>query len=192
MTRTTTTISGFFAYWRIISGTAAPSRSASQPPTCPGGHASYCPCHLGVPPCRLCSQMEAESGTLWLKCNHAVLLTNPHDTNSFKNCRASGVPSSLSYRTSAGCTRCSEGKSCLTMATGRCVTRPALCSLSVAWPHPTPLIVASQYGGRPFKIPLLSGWVVVVSHPEVMEDLKTRPESQLWLTQALMNVSALA
>ncbi|RPD72767.1 cytochrome P450 [Lentinus tigrinus ALCF2SS1-7] len=44
-----------------------------------------------------------------------------------------------------------------------------------------------KYGARPFKIPLLSGWVVIVSDPEVMEDIKTRPENQLWLTQALMN-----
>ncbi|KAI0690391.1 cytochrome P450 [Cerioporus squamosus] len=44
-----------------------------------------------------------------------------------------------------------------------------------------------KYGSRPFKIPLLSGWVVVVSNPEVMEDIRTRPEDQLWLTQALMN-----
>ncbi|RDX48972.1 cytochrome P450 [Lentinus brumalis] len=49
-----------------------------------------------------------------------------------------------------------------------------------------------QYGyrkhrGRPFKIPLLSGWVVVVSNPAVMEDIRTRPQDQLWLTQALMN-----
>ncbi len=48
---------------------------------------------------------------------------------------------------------------------------------------------SSQHRGRPFKIPLLSGWVVVVSNPAVMEDIRTRPQDQLWLTQALMNVS---
>ena len=36
--------------------------------------------------------METESGTLWLKCNYAVLLTNPHDTKQLQKLPSVGGP----------------------------------------------------------------------------------------------------
>ncbi|KAI0800572.1 cytochrome P450 [Fomes fomentarius] len=45
-----------------------------------------------------------------------------------------------------------------------------------------------KYFGTPFKIPFLTGWVVVVSSPEAIEDIRSRPPSELSLSGGFEDV----
>ncbi|KAI0714854.1 cytochrome P450 [Earliella scabrosa] len=45
-----------------------------------------------------------------------------------------------------------------------------------------------KYFGVPFKIPFLSGWVVVVTSPDGIEDIRTRPPSELSLAEGFSEI----
>lgn len=45
-----------------------------------------------------------------------------------------------------------------------------------------------QYYGSAFKIPLLGQWVVVVSGPNMVDELKKRPEDELSVIEGLLEV----
>ncbi|KAI0756382.1 cytochrome P450 [Daedaleopsis nitida] len=45
-----------------------------------------------------------------------------------------------------------------------------------------------KYFGAPFKIPFLSGWVVILTSPDAIEDIRTRPPTQLSLADGFEEI----
>lgn len=52
-------------------------------------------------------------------------------------------------------------------------------------------VVLFQYRGSAFKAPFLDQWVVMVSGPRLVDELRRRPESELSLATAITEVSQL-
>ena len=47
----------------------------------------------------------------------------------------------------------------------------------------------TQYFGTPFKIPFLGGWMVIVTSPDAIDDMRTRPDSDLSALEAQREVT---
>ena len=47
----------------------------------------------------------------------------------------------------------------------------------------------TQYLGRLFKIPFFSAWMVIVTSPDAIEDIRSRPDSELSLSDAFAEVT---